>query len=440
MNSEQLCFLLRTLGNSLTKFFDPFGCCLMRMTCKSFRTFFPEIPVFNLNSSLIPLANHAAVMGEFKIALWCVGRQYIFREYLNAKFCRTLASESDAIAQRELLLTHFYLDSSVPDFCAEENNLQLLQWADQNEYPINPRIVLHCAIKHRNEEMIKFALKFQHCPANSLRWSKSIEINDTPIIKWKAKIASAPLCDATTYLLAAENGNLELMKYLKENGCEWNRASTCSAAAKGGNLNVLKWLRDQGCSWDGETCNSAASTGNFEILKWAIANHCALGKEVIQIAAREGYFEIMFWLLEHGSVLTWAAFCEVLKRGNIEIAKKLFPSLGTPISPHTRHVECAIFSGNVALIEWLSEKGLLSHPESFCDKAAEMGKLVLVQWGFHMGFPIKEGTCISAASCGSVEILEWLKGQGLHLGESVRMTAIKNGHRNVIQWLKNGYQ
>ena len=32
----------------------------------------------------------------------------------------------------------------------------------------------------------------------------------------------------------------------------------CPAAAKGGHLEVLKWLRENGCPWDEETCRYAA--------------------------------------------------------------------------------------------------------------------------------------------------------------------------------------
>jgi hypothetical protein len=33
---------------------------------------------------------------------------------------------------------------------------------------------------------------------------------------------------------------------------------TCTNAAEGGHLEVLKWLRENGCPWDEKTCGYAA--------------------------------------------------------------------------------------------------------------------------------------------------------------------------------------
>jgi len=39
-------------------------------------------------------------------------------------------------------------------------------------------------------------------------------------------------------------------------------------------LVVLKWLREIGCAWDKVTCFNAAKSGNVEMLKWARENGC----------------------------------------------------------------------------------------------------------------------------------------------------------------------
>ena len=46
---------------------------------------------------------------------------------------------------------------------------------------------------------------------------------------------------------AAAGGHLEMLKWLHDKGCPWDKWATTSAAA-GGHLAVLKWLRDKGCS------------------------------------------------------------------------------------------------------------------------------------------------------------------------------------------------
>ena len=44
--------------------------------------------------------------------------------------------------------------------------------------------------------------------------------------------------------------------------------------ASGGHLDILKWLRENGCPWNGYTCAYAAMNGHLEVLKWARENGC----------------------------------------------------------------------------------------------------------------------------------------------------------------------
>ena len=58
-------------------------------------------------------------------------------------------------------------------------------------------------------------------------------------------------------LMLLMNGHLEVLKWARENGCDWD-SNTCSYAAENGHLEVLKWARENGCEWDSDTCAYAA--------------------------------------------------------------------------------------------------------------------------------------------------------------------------------------
>jgi hypothetical protein len=47
----------------------------------------------------------------------------------------------------------------------------------------------------------------------------------------------------------------------------------CDFDARGGHLDVLKWLRHQGCQWGG-TFAAAAKGGHMDVLEWARAHGC----------------------------------------------------------------------------------------------------------------------------------------------------------------------
>ena len=57
---------------------------------------------------------------------------------------------------------------------------------------------------------------------------------------------------------ATRSGNLELVQWLRVNGCPWD-AYTCYFAVQEGHVEVLRWLRENGCPWDAETREDAAA-------------------------------------------------------------------------------------------------------------------------------------------------------------------------------------
>jgi len=90
----------------------------------------------------------------------------------------------------------------------------------------------------------------------------------------------------------ARNGYLGIVKWARENGCQW-KSSICSEAAQGGHLEVLIWARQNGCSWDSLTRSKAAQGGHLEVLKWARENYCLWNDSTCSKAARGGHLEVL---------------------------------------------------------------------------------------------------------------------------------------------------
>ena len=99
--------------------------------------------------------------------------------------------------------------------------------------------------------------------------------------------------------IAAQRGNIRLLKYLRENGCHWNEY-TCSHAARNGHLEVLKWARQNGCPWSEYTCFQAAENGHLEVLKWARENGCPWNEYTCFGAAENGHLEVLKWARKNG--------------------------------------------------------------------------------------------------------------------------------------------
>lgn len=72
---------------------------------------------------------------------------------------------------------------------------------------------------------------------------------------------------------AAGVGNMEMLRFLFDEGCPWDRR-TCAAAARNSDLEALRWLREKGCPWDSRTLDAAAEVGAMDLFEWATSNNC----------------------------------------------------------------------------------------------------------------------------------------------------------------------
>ena len=82
--------------------------------------------------------------------------------------------------------------------------------------------------------------------------------------------------DENVMMEAAASGNLELVRWLRAEGCPWNRW-TCSYAVNKGHVEVLSWVRENGAPWDAFTRDKAAvELGYMDDLGNLVANPSAL--------------------------------------------------------------------------------------------------------------------------------------------------------------------
>jgi hypothetical protein len=96
------------------------------------------------------------------------------------------------------------------------------------------------------------------------------ETNDLALLRW---VREAKECawDYRTSGQASVQGNLEMLKYCVENGCEVHRG-TCANAAEYGNLECLKYLREKNVKWDDRVCKRAHENNHIDCLAYAIKN------------------------------------------------------------------------------------------------------------------------------------------------------------------------
>jgi hypothetical protein len=110
-------------------------------------------------------------------------------------------------------------------------------------------------------------------------------MNDLALLRWVREEKECAW-DYLTSGRAAILGNLEMLKYCVENGCEVN-TGTCAAAAKHGNLDCLKYLREKNVKWNHRTVQCARENNHDDCLSYALANNCPQTEEEFQALQAE---------------------------------------------------------------------------------------------------------------------------------------------------------
>jgi hypothetical protein len=96
--------------------------------------------------------------------------------------------------------------------------------------------------------------------------------NDLKLLRW---VREEKQCawDWQTSGEAACQGNLDMLKYCFENGCEVHNG-TCAEAAKYGNVACLEYLRSKNCPWNSWVCEDAHENKHTDVLTYAVRNKC----------------------------------------------------------------------------------------------------------------------------------------------------------------------
>ncbi len=188
---------------------------------------------------------------------------------------------------------NLFFDDNICFNAALSGHLEILKWARKNGCNWD-KTICSSAASRGNLEVLKWARE------NGCDWDENTcieavgdyEIRDIQ----NRKIYASNCCK--------KNGvscdiHLEVLKWARKNGCDWN-SRTCVRAAKTGRLKILKWARKNGCGWNSDVCVSAAFYGHFEVLKWARENGCDWNESVIHYARLRGHYDILKWAVENG--------------------------------------------------------------------------------------------------------------------------------------------
>lgn len=213
----------------------------------------------------------------------------------------------------------------------------------------------------------------------------------------------------------ASQGNLTLLQFLHQQGCDCSEA-VCEAAARRDDLTILQWALAQdpplSTRFFRNTCTAAASAGDLEMLQ-LLESHCCddewydIGYEVNFEAAAEGHLHILQWLHEEFGLSDCTA-------------------------------EAAAPRGHLDVLRWLHTQEDCSHffNEELSYNAAAGGELEILQWlrTLDPPCPWDERVIEAAASEGFMDVMQFALEQDPALWDpEAGYIAAKTGHLELLQ-------
>ena len=164
------------------------------------------------------------------------------------------------------------------DFCyrvAETNKLELLKWAREEKECEWNRWTINRAAVQGNLEMVKYCVA-NECPIDVEACALAAENGQLECLKYLREEAKVPWDRHTAYL-AAKNGHLHILEYLVERKYDEYSAFACYYAAENGHLDCLKYLHETAkAPWNFRAVRVARENKHFECVQYLLDNNCPL--------------------------------------------------------------------------------------------------------------------------------------------------------------------
>ena len=170
------------------------------------------------------------------------------------------------------------IDWDEPRFCSlvpKTNKLELLKWVreekkcDWDEWTINR------AAEQGNLEMVKYCVA-NECPINMNACAYAAQGGHLEVLKYLHEEVKAPL-NSLTASFAALNGHLHILEYLVEREYDEYNEGACTFAAMNGHLDCLKYLRETAkAPWDSEAVRKAHTKNQIDCVQYLLDNDCPL--------------------------------------------------------------------------------------------------------------------------------------------------------------------
>jgi hypothetical protein len=152
----------------------------------------------------------------------------------------------------------------------------------------------------------------------------------------------------------------------------WDEPYFCQKVAQTNKLELLKWAREEKkCEWDHMTINRAAEQGNLEMVKYCVANECPIDEWACGCAAENGHLECLKYLHEEAKApWEWCTATCAAGKGQLHILEYLverkydkYHETACWYAAEKGHLGCLKYLHETAKAPWNYKAVRKAHPE-----------------------------------------------------------------------------
>ncbi|KAG5182158.1 hypothetical protein JKP88DRAFT_349039 [Tribonema minus] len=278
--------------------------------------------------------------------------------------------------------------------------------------------------------------------------------------QWR-NLYSEVFSDTCTYYTSAASSS-QCLQYAFESGLKLAERDFHRAAGSHGSIDTIQLARSLGMRWSPDLCTGAARTGRVELLRWLRAQGCPWNESMAcpwtesvagaadaltQELRRELDFYISTGPAGAGAgpvpgavpaaVLPLYAAGARLLHARPEIRAVNGSSVKRAWGYSVAMVAAA--RGDIAVLQWVwTTSPWTANSYYICNAAARHGQLAALQWMLRRGclWDVFKGDLVTeAARNGHLNMLKWLRAMGFKFGARTVQLAVRGGHFETVKWL-----
>lgn len=162
------------------------------------------------------------------------------------------------LMQRHSLGAELRSDANLTRFAALAGNLVCLRYLrDEIGCPCDRDACLFTAMVNCRVDVIRYLVLECACAVTEYMFFQAVSDRKLPALKALHECSGSDSWTPSMCALAAMNGAIECLKYLRAHGCPWDERTT-AGAANSGHLECFLYAREQGCP-----CHPALQEGSF---------------------------------------------------------------------------------------------------------------------------------------------------------------------------------